>query len=95
MLLSWYATDRVVLNHAGVAAAQHVEKCYARGVLQVNKNQQRTKWLDELYPQIKSGPHSTVRTKQRNAFLMGYDLAIRDMKAKLWQRILEEERDDA
>ena len=61
----------------------------------MNKNQKRTKWLNELYPEIKNGPHSTVRAKQRGAFLMGYDLAIRDMKERLWEKILEEEHDDA
>ena len=60
----------------------------------MNRNQQRTKWLDELYPEIKSGPHSTVRAKQRGAFMMGYELAIRDMKERLWSKILEEENED-
>ena len=60
----------------------------------MSKNQQRTKWLDELYPEIKSGPHSIVRAKQRGAFMMGYELAIRDMKERLWSKILEEENED-
>ena len=59
----------------------------------MSKNQQRTKWLDELYPELKRGPHSSVRIKQRSAFLMGYDLAIRDMKDKLWEKMLEEEKE--
>lgn len=59
----------------------------------MNKSQERTKWLNELYPEIKNGPHSTVRAKQRGAFLMGYELAIRDMKEKLWTKILEEENE--
>jgi hypothetical protein len=57
----------------------------------MSKHQERTKWLDELYPEIKNGPHSTVRAKQRGAFLMGYELAVRDMKDKLWEKILKEE----
>ena len=60
----------------------------------MNRHQERTKWLNELYPEIKNGPHSTVRAKQRGAFLMGYDLAVRDMKERLWAKILEEENED-
>jgi hypothetical protein len=60
----------------------------------MNRHQERTKWLNELYPEIKNGPHSTVRAKQRGAFLMGYELAIRDMKERLWTKILEEENED-
>lgn len=59
----------------------------------MNKHQERTKWLNELYPEIKSGPHCIVRAKQRGAFLMGYELAVRDMKEKLWTKILEEENE--
>lgn len=59
----------------------------------MNRHQERTKWLNELYPEIKNGPHSTVRAKQRGAFLMGYELAIRDMKNRLWTKILEEENE--
>ena len=84
------AVRQADLNHVGAVVAQQEVKCYARGVSQVNRNQQRTKWLDELYPEIKRGPHSTVRAKQRGAFMMGYELAVRDMKERLWEKILEE-----
>jgi hypothetical protein len=60
----------------------------------MSKHRERTKWLNELYPEIKNGPHCTVRAKQRGAFLMGYELAVRDMKNKLWAKILEEENED-
>ena len=59
----------------------------------MSRKNQRDKWLNELYPELKSGPHSIVRTKQRGAFMMGYDLAVRDMKEKLWTKILEEENE--
>jgi len=58
----------------------------------MNPKNQRDKWLNELYPELKRGPHSSVRIKQRTAFLVGYDLAIRDMKNRLWEKILEEEQ---
>jgi hypothetical protein len=61
----------------------------------MNRHQERTKWLNELYPEIKNGPHCTVRAKQRGAFLMGYELAVRDMKERLWEKILEEDEDVA
>jgi hypothetical protein len=58
----------------------------------MSRKDQRDKWLNELYPELKRGPHNSVRIKQRTAFLVGYDLAVRDMKNKLWEKILEEEQ---
>jgi hypothetical protein len=52
---------------------------------------QRDKWMNNLYPVIERGSHSIVRNKQRAAFMMGYERAILDMKAKLWQKVLEED----
>lgn len=30
-------------------------------------------WADMIYPDIPSGPHSTVRKKQRTAYMLGFE----------------------
>lgn len=52
--------------------------------------QLKRKWVDHIYPDVK-GKGRNKRIAQRSSFMLGYERAILDVKAKFQSLVLEDE----